>query len=281
MKKEIVVTKASGQTEPFSIRKLRLSLTRANATNAAINSIIEQLMPKLYQGISTKKIYSEAFRLLRTHSKPHAARYYLKRGIMELGPSGFPFEKFIAKLFEKQGYSTQVGQIVQGHCVSHELDVIARKPNEINMVECKYRNSAGMPVDVKTPLYINSRFEDVLANGTFKTAGDTVNGWIATNSKFTSDAISYARCKGLRLISWDYPEPNSLRETIDKLGLYPLTCLTSLTCQEKQWLLDKDYVLVRDVYQNTDLLTKAGVNLKRIETVKEEGTKLCNTTKSE
>lgn len=276
MKKEILVTKASGQTEPFSIRKLRLSLTRANASNAAIDSIIEQLTPKLYQGISTKKIYSEAFRLLRTHSKPHAARYYLKRGIMELGPSGFPFEKFIAKLFEKQGYSTQVGQIVQGHCVSHELDVIAKKPNEIVLVECKYRNSAGMPVDVKTPLYINSRFEDVLANGTFKSSTDKVQGWIATNSKFTSDAITYAKCKELQLISWDYPEPNSLRETIDKLGLYPLTCLTSLTRQEKQWLLDREYVLVKDVYLNEDLLAKAGVNLKRLKTVAEEGSKLCN-----
>lgn len=112
-KNKIVVTKASGVIEPFSIKKLRNSLERAKATSEEINSIIDELLPKLYQEISTKEIYSKAFRLLRNQSKPHTARYYLKRGIMELGPSGFPFEKFIGELFKHQGYIVQVGTIVQ------------------------------------------------------------------------------------------------------------------------------------------------------------------------
>jgi transcriptional regulator NrdR family protein len=73
---KIVVTKASGLIEPFSIKKLRNSLERAKASSEEINSIISELLPKLYQGISTKKIYSDAFRLLRNQSKHHAARYY-------------------------------------------------------------------------------------------------------------------------------------------------------------------------------------------------------------
>jgi len=154
MRNKIVVTKASGATEPFSIKKLRNSLERAKATSEEINSIIDELLPKLYQGISTKKIYSDAFRLLRNQSKPHAARYYLKRGIMELGPSGFPFEKFIGELFKHQGYMVQVGAIVQGKCVKHEIDVIAEKENQIILMECKFRNQPGISVDVKIPLYI-------------------------------------------------------------------------------------------------------------------------------
>ena len=63
----IAVTKASGDIELFSIKKLRSSLSRAKATTDEINSIVETLLPKLYQGISTQKIYGEAFRLLRTH----------------------------------------------------------------------------------------------------------------------------------------------------------------------------------------------------------------------
>lgn len=275
LKHKIVVTKASGLKEPFSIKKLRNSLARANATSVEINSIIESLLPKLYEGISTKKIYSEAFRLLRRQSKPHAARYYLKRGIMELGPSGFPFEKFVGELFKHLGYTVQVGIIVQGKCVTHEIDVMAEKENEIILMECKYRNQPGINVDVKTPLYINSRFEDVLANGLLKNIENKFAGWITTNAKFTTDAIDYGRCKGLNMLSWDYPHNKALKDFIDNSGLFPLTCLTTLTRQEKQWLLAKDYVLVRDVFGNKNLLLKAGVKETRLKHVYEEGLKLC------
>ena len=275
MKNNIVVTKASGVTEPFSIKKLRNSLERAKATSEEINSIVETLLPKLYQGISTKKIYSEAFRLLRHQSKPHAARYYLKRGIMELGPSGFPFEKFVGELFKHQGYEVQVGKIVQGKCVKHEIDVIAEKENQIILMECKYRNQPGITVDVKTPLYIQSRFEDVLANGLLKNKESKFSGWITTNAKFTSDALDYGNCKGLNMLSWDYPHNKALKDMIDNAGLYPLTCLTSLTRHEKQWLLAKDYVLVRDIYNNKNLLLKAGVKETRLKNVFNESNRLC------
>lgn len=274
MKKNIHVTKASGKTETFSTQKLRKSLERAKAPKAQIDDILGKIMPKLYESISTKKIYSEAFRLLRQYSKPSAARYTLKKGIMELGPSGFPFEKFVAKLFEFQGYTTLVGQIVNGKCVTHEIDVIARRNTEIDLVECKYRNIQGISVDVKTPLYIHSRFEDVLANGAFKKKEEVIVGWLITNAKFTNDAVTYARCIDLKLLSWDYPVNESLKDMIDKFGLYPLTCLTSLTKQEKQWLLAHDLVMAKDVYMNRTLLLKAGVSEKRLASVKEEGYEL-------
>jgi hypothetical protein len=275
LKNKIVVTKASGVSEPFSIKKLRNSLQRAKVSSEEINSIIAALLPKLYQGISTKKIYSEAFRLLRNKPKPYAARYYLKRGIGELGPSGFPFEKFIGELLKHQGYKVQVGTIVQGKCVKHEIDIIAEKENLIILMECKFRNQPGIPVNVKTPLYIQSRFEDVLAKGLLKTKEHKFYGWITTNSKFTSDAIDYSLCKGLNLLSWDYPHNNALKDMIDNSGLYPLTCLTSLTRHEKQWLLENDYVLARDIYKNVQLLKKAGITERRLRSVYAEGLKLC------
>ncbi len=274
MAKEILVQKASGITEPFSIEKLRYSLSKSKASQEEVNSIIDALLPRLYQGISTNKIYSEAFRLLRSRSKSHAARYYLKKGIMELGPSGYPFEKFIGEIFKHQGYTVEVGIILEGKCVSHEVDVVGKKENELILVECKYHNQAGISVDVKTPLYIHSRFEDILANGALKKKGAVFTGWIATNSKFTSDAIDYGNCKNLKLLSWNYPTHKSLRDIIDKLRLYPLTCLTSLTRQEKQWLLAKNYVLVKDVYNDSKLLKSAGVSEPRLKAVLEEGEKI-------
>ena len=273
-KKNIAVTKASGNIESFSVVKLKNSLARAKATTGEIDAVIETLLPTLYRGISTQKIYSGAFRLLKQHSKHHAARYYLKRGIMELGPSGFPFEIFISELFKHKGYSVQVGKILQGQCITHEVDLIAEKENEIHLMECKYKNQAGIAVDVKTPLYIHSRFEDVLANKLLSYKQRTFTGWVITNSKFTSDAIAYGSCKGMRLLGWDYPLDNSLKDWIERSGLYPLTCLTSLKRSEMEWLLAKGYVLVKDVYHNQQLLLKAGVKELRIKAVMEEGVKL-------
>jgi hypothetical protein len=186
---------------------------------------------------------------------------------MELGPSGFPFEKFVGELFKHLGYSVQVGKRVQGKCVTHEIDIIAEKEDELILMECKYRNQPGITVDVKTPLYIKSRFEDVLANGLLKNTEKKFVGWITTNAK----------CIGLNLLSWDYPYNKSLKDLIDNAGLYPLTCLISLTKQEKQWLLEKGYVLVRDIYNNVKLLKNVGIKETRLQSVFAEGLKLCGT----
>lgn len=269
-----IVTKASGDVEPFSVAKLKASLKKANASEGECQEIIKSILSKIHPSISSQKIYSDAFALLRQHSKHHAARYYLKRGVMELGPSGFPFEKLVGELFKHRGFSVEVGKTLQGKCVTHEIDVIAEKENEINLVECKYRNQPGIAVDVKTPLYIFSRFEDVLENESLHFKGKNFTGWVVTNSKFTSDAISFGGCKGMQLLSWDYPLNNSLQDWINRAGVFPLTCLTALTRTEKEWLLGKGYVLAKDIYNNQKLLSNAGVSELRIQTIREEGDKL-------
>ncbi len=275
MAEAINVIKASGESEQFSLDKLKNSLTRAHASIEEINAITEALLPKLYEGITTKKIYSEAFRLLRGQSNIKAARYYLKKGLMDFGPTGFPFERFVGEIYKHLGYSVQVGTIIQGKCVTHEIDVIAEKNNEILFVECKYRNQAGFTVDVKTPLYIFSRFQDILDNGLLKNEHEIFTGSIATNTKFTDDALSYGNCKGLKMLSWNYPKNNSLKDIVDKSGLYPLTCLTSLTKSEKQYLLENNYVLVREIYNNENLLRSAGVKESRLKLIYTEGAQLC------
>lgn len=271
----IIVSKASGKTEPFSMQKLRHSLAKAQASPEEIDTIIQTLIPKLYQHITTKKIYSEAFRMLRKRSRSNAARYNLKQGMLELGPTGFPFEKFMGEIFKHLGYKVQIGVFLPGKCVTHEIDVVAEKENEFLLAECKYRNLSGMTVDIKTPLYIKARFEDLLDNELIKNPEIAFSGWIATNARFTEDAIRYGNCAGLRLISWDYPANNSLRDLIDKAGLYPLTCLTTLALHEKQWLLAKDVVLASELADNRSVLLKAGVKEARLKSVFEEIAKLC------
>ncbi len=275
--KDIFITKASGEKSKFSEDKLRKSLSLAGATTEKIDTVLKEIDSNLYEGISTKKIYRMAFDFLRGESRHMAARYHLKQAIMELGPSGFPFEKFIAEILNVEGYKTMVDKIVQGKCVSHEIDVIAEKDDHLYMIECKYHNQRGKFSDVQIPLYIQSRFKDVeaqwLKNPEYKTK--TMSGWVVTNTRFSVDAILYGTCAGLTLLGWDYPIKSGLKDRVDRLGLYPVTCLTSLTKVEKQRLLDKKIVLCKEIYNNEPLLEAAGIKNSRIRTVMKEAKQLC------
>jgi len=275
---KVLITKASGESVPFSESKLRASLARAGSNEEQINRVVDELSDKLYHGISTKKIYRIAFNLLKGKSINVAAKYHLKQAIMELGPTGFPFEKFIGEILKYQGYETSVGVIVEGQCVSHEIDVIAEKANNHIMIECKYHNLQGTICDVKIPLYINARFNDVRATWLKLPGHDKKfhQGWVVTNTRFTQDAIQYGTCAGLKLIGWDYPDEDSLRNKIDTLGLYPLTCLTTLSKFEKQQLLDKRIVLCKEIYNDRNHLKAIGVSDSRIEKVMKEASDLCS-----
>ena len=145
------------------------------------------------------------------------------------------------------------------------------------MIECKYHNQPGTFSDVKTPLYIHARFKDVEAQW-LKLPGHGTKfhqGWVVTNTRFSSDAIQYGNCVGLKLLGWDYPIKGSLKELIDTLGLYPITCLTKLTKTEKNNLLDRKIVLCKEICENEQYLVQAGINPTRIKSVLEEATQLC------
>jgi hypothetical protein len=274
MKNPLPVTKASGEIAPFSEEKLRNSLLRSGADLNNANAIISEIKPQLYPGISTKKIYQMTFKLLRNNARHFAARYHLKKAIMELGPSGFPFEKYIGEIFRNQNYTITIGSIEEGKCVKHEIDVIAKKENKKLLVECKYHNQPGIFSDVKIPLYIHSRFIDVTAEWTKKNPVQEIyEGWVVTNTKFSVDAIQYGTCAGLRLMGWDYPANASLKNLVDKFKLYPITCLTALTKSEKEFLLGKKVVLARELNEN--LLIEAGIKHTRFPVIMQEKHQLC------
>lgn len=241
------ITKKSGEVIRFDYDKLKKSFERSGASQKDINDVIAHLSEKVYDGISTKKLFQLAYAFLRKRSQEVGGRYRLKNAIMELGPSGFPFERFVAELLKYQGFDTQVGTIVKGECISHEVDVIAQKDDQKIMIECKFHGNTHIKSDVKVALYIHSRYQDVLKSWKKTDPKNIQNyqGWVVTNTRFTQDAIDYANCAGLQLVSWDYPSKGSLRERIDISGLHPITALHSITKSEKKLLLDKGLVLCR------------------------------------
>ncbi|SFN40242.1 Restriction endonuclease [Bizionia echini] len=277
MKDSINIVKYSGDVVAFDVDKLINSLRRAQASEALIQQIVEQVESQLYDGITTKQIYKMAFRMLKGKSRVSASKYKLKKALMELGPSGFPFEKLVGKLLAHEGFSTQVGVIVQGNCVQHEIDVIAQKDNTHYMIECKYHSDQGRFCNVKIPLYIHSRFLDVEKQWERQKGHEDKlhKGGVYTNTRFTSDAVQYGKCVGLLLTSWDYPMGEGLKDRIDKSGLHPLTALTTLTKAEKTKLLDTGIVLCKELHETPKILEQVGVPKSRHKKVLEDSRELC------
>lgn len=277
MKDSIKVRKYSGELVDFDQSKLLMSLRNAKADDQLAAQIVKKVVGDLYDGMTTKEIYDKAFKLLKSKRRPSAARYRLKRAIMDLGPSGFPFENYIGHIFRHDGYTADIGIIMEGNCVTHEVDVLACKEERCYIIECKYLNSQGKANDVKIPLYIHSRFNDIKRKLEQEGANNFTDYqcWIFTNTRFTSDAIAYAKCNGMNLISWDYPENKSLKYRINASRLFPITALTSLTKREKQMFLEQGVVLCKEIYDQPDLLEKNRISGSRIKKILEDIVDLC------
>ena len=265
MKNTFNVIKRSGEIQEFSLEKLKNSLRRAKTDEKLIVQITDQVQATLHEGMTTKQIYKMAYGFLKEKATATASRYKLKKALMQLGPSGFPFEKLIGQLLAHEGFETQVGVFVQGNCVQHEIDVIAQKDNLKYMIECKYHSDQSRFCNVKIPLYIQSRFLDVeIEWKKHKGKHETDHkGWVYTNTRFTSDALEYGNCVGLGLASWDYPLGNGIKERIDKVGMHPLTALNTLTKSEKTKLLDKGVVLCKELYEKPSYLEQVGISAER------------------
>lgn len=271
----LLIAKADGTQEPFNPEKLVASLMRAGAEHSSASGIARDVEKVLYQGITTQEIYRHAFALLREERRGAAARYSLKRALLDFGPSGFPFEVYLSELFRAEGAQTQIDQIIEGACVEHEVDVVIHKDGIITYVEAKFHNTAGFKTDLKTALYVKARLEDIKAHRDHKGLKEPMRGLIVTNTKFTEMAERYAECAGVELLSWDSPRGQSLHDRIDKVGLYPVTALTTLGRREKMALLSQKKVVCQALGADTRALAAAGVTGQKADRVLEEIGALC------
>lgn len=256
----IRVKKASGEIEPFSAAKVRSSLKRAGAKPEVINKILTQLTTKLHDGITTREIYRQVFELLNQYQAGQGYRYSLKNALMQLGPSGYPFEKFIARLLDHLGYQTQTEVILKGKCIDHEIDVVAKKDNQRFMIECKFHNRGGTKSRSKDALYTQARFEDLVDHFDHL--------WLVTNTKLTTNAIKYGQCRGMKLIAWRYPKKGSLEQLIEDNNLHPLTCLSFLDRHDRQMLFQDNLVLCQDLAKaDQKKLASLGLNSAKIKSI--------------
>lgn len=252
----ILVTKANGTREQYNESKVISSMTRAGVPVEFQSVLITDIRQHLFNGISTAEILTLIIKYLKQVYPRGQSRYQLKQAIMEMGPSGFPFEQLIGRLLHAHGYTVSTDVILWGACVSHEIDVLATKDVREYFVECKYHNQPGSRSDIKTVLYVKARGEDLIEK---MVADDSKNqthygSWVFTNTKFSLDAITYAECKKLRVTGWSYPQKGNLQDMIESKKMYPVTCLTTLSHDQKMFLLSKKVILVSELFKDKNIV---------------------------
>ena len=273
----IKIKKASGIIEDFNPDKLLGSLMRSGADRDQAEEVIWKIIPDIQPYTSTKKIFRLAHKYLRQYNRSSVLRYSLKKSLLRLGPSGYPFEKYVGELFKHYGHDVNVGVILEGRCVTHEVDVFAFNKNEIHLVECKYRNRVENAPDVKIAMYFHSRFRDLRAAMKTQYPGKSFSGWLVTNTRFTDDAIKYAECSGIRLKSWRYPVKDSLEQMIEEKKLYPVTVISGLNSGQIRRLFEQKIILMKDLAKmdSGDIKDLLSISDRRALALKEEADKLC------
>jgi len=270
---DIIVTKRSGEEVVFDDRRVIRSMERVGVAPELFDRVLAHIKEKVQADntITTDEIFYHIREFLVRKDKKSALRFNLRQAIFELGPTGFPFEQYLAKIFRDQGYKTQVDIQMQGECVSHEIDILLQKDGRREIVEAKFHNQNFGKTDVQVMLYTFARFLDVRKT-------NNIDGvWVATNTKLTSDAINYAKCKGIKALSWNFPQKQNIAEFVEKPKMYPITTLTDLTLAEERRFIDNGIVLASDLLKVSDeeFRTKYLIDEKRIPVIRESAELIC------
>lgn len=258
----LTITKSDGTKQLFEEEKLINSLNRVGASPETIDEIVEAVEREMKDGMTTQEIYARAFELLKKHSTHTAIKYSIRRALFELGPDGFPFEKFVARIFKMWGYETVTDAMVMGVCVPHEMDVVAWKGDELAMVEAKFHNVFGLKSDLKVALYIKARFDDLSGN-LFDYGGKKrklTERWLITNTKFSEQAVHYGECQKINMIGWNYPAKNNLHQIIEQNGLHPITTIPSLGFQQRKDLIGRNILVCIDLINQPAILKEIGIS---------------------
>ncbi len=267
------VIKASGLEEKFDSKKIYKTILEAGGSGKIARDIINTVKKEYHNKITTKEILDIVLRELKNHPDIRA-RYDLKRAIMSLGPSGFPFEQFFAEVLNHYGYETTVDNHIRGKVVIHEVDIIAKNKalNKSYMIECKYHNETGTNTKLHVSMYTYARFLDLNEKQRPEMP------WLVTNTKCTKDAVGYAKGVGLKVTSWNYPHNSSLQRLIKDKKLYPITILRSVDHNTKNKLFSAKVMVAKNLlnYSVEDLMKKTNLDSKSVNKILEEVKAVCD-----
>ncbi len=268
----LYIINSNGEREPFSAEKVYRSAKRVGASKELAKKITKTIEKEVYPGITTLEIFKRVKKLLQRETPKAALKFNLKKGIKKLGPTGFPFEKYVGAIFSRNDFEVKLNQHISGFCCKYEIDFVAKKDSLLYIGECKYHNLPGGRVHSNTALANYARFLDI-KKGKFNRknlnpytkrgqgaegakigrasprygVGVKIKSLLVTNTKFTTRSISYSNCVGVELLGWNYPRNEGLEYLIDSQKLYPITILPSLSQYLAEIFASKKIMLAQDI----------------------------------
>lgn len=243
----LTIIKSTGEREALNLEKVKRGCERAGASAALCEGVAAEVESRARDGMTTREVYEIVHGLLSKEHPPTAARFNLREAILKLGPLGYNFEHYVAKVLAAYGYKTELPPILQGACVTHEVDVLATKDSRTAMMECKFRHDIGIYIGIKDTLATWARFLDLVDGAEIGKCPHLDECWLVTNSRFSHDSIQYGHCKNMVMLSWDHPRERPLPAWIDDKGLYPITLLPHVDDTVLRKLIEAGFSLLQDL----------------------------------
>jgi len=261
----IYVTKADGSKQLFDKQKIINTCLRLQATPQQAQSIADRIEARVYDGIPTRKILQMIFQYMEKYRPAIGHQIDLKQAIAMLR-SRPDFEIFISKIFEALGYKVDTNLIIQGKCIEHEIDIVARKEQETILIEVKHHVNHHTYSGLDVFLQLNSTLED-LREG-YEVGKNNIKfdkAILICNTKVSEHAKKYALCRGLEFIAWKFPPDRGLERIIEELKLYPITFLREIDRDEIYKLADAGIVTLRQLLEDVNKISgKSGISKNRI-----------------
>lgn len=243
----INIIKSTGEPQPFDKAKVRRTVLRSGVSEDIADRIADEVEKRVMEGMQTKEIYDMVVALLEREAPAASRRYDLRNAILRLGPAGFDFEKYIAELLAAYGYKTELPPILEGICITHEVDVLAEKDGRVAMIEAKLRQELGIFITIKDTMSTWARFLDIIDASKVGKAPRLDECWIMTNSRLSTQSIQYGHCKNMVMLSWDHPKERPLPRWIDDVSLYPVTILKGVDANKLRAFSAANIMLLRDL----------------------------------
>lgn len=221
------VVKWDGRRELFDRQKVIRTLLRRGATREIAENIVKEIEEQIYDGISTQEILDFVSKYLEQYKATIAFRRDLRTALGEMKP--FDFEDYVRILLRADDYEVEPNRVIQGFCVTHEIDGIARRDVETVYLEVKNHRDTHTYTPFEVTLSAKAKWDDI-QNGYEKGLNDTSfdRVLIICNTRLTEHARRYADCIGLDHLGWNTPPGKGIDTLITEKHLYPITMLPSL-----------------------------------------------------
>ncbi len=260
---KVYVIKANGQKQLFDKEKVVRSSMRMGVSRKNAEMIAQNIEKKIYNGIDTKKIFQMVLKQIHKCKPKTKHQICLRRALALIKPMP-DFEHFIQIILSENGYDVTPNRIIKGKCSEHEVDAIVVKNGVRYIVEVKHHFNYHTPTGLDVGRIAFAVLEDISEGHSLGLNDLKIDkAMIVCNTKLSSHAKNYTRCKGIDHIGWNSPRERDLQMMIEEKKLYPLTYLNGLKTSDIEKFSSVGIILLKEIIENNLSILRKKTGLRK------------------